>query len=1151
MAQSTESPRIHSLRVAAAPDFGIIELRGGSPLVAQLLPSGAVYAFRHGPTLINQLLPGPAEDGLFRLLLRWFDGDGRIGGGISVAGAGASFAGRGKATAGWRLAPAPDLVCETELELHPALPAWRWRVRLCNESASSLSFDVLQAQDLGLGDETMVRNNEAYVSQYIDLLPVHDESLGWAVLARQNQPMADGKHPWLALACVNGAEAFCTDGSQFFGVDHRLTGEPAAVREPSLPSRRLQYEFALAGLQSRRVELLPGTSGEVVFVAWFETDHPDVSSPVDLKRFGPLRVGKWGDSARKPAAMRARAAPVPTLFTSSRWLHGDSPTAADWDEWFPGPRRHEERAPNGGLLAFFCGEHTHVVARDKEAAIARPHGHILRSGDARWFDAGHFGLTCYAAGVFAVQAYLGHPGFARLLSVFRNPLNVARASGQRVFVRREGAWEQLGVPSAFAMTPRDARWIYRVGGEVIALRVVSAQDIPAALLEIRVIAGPPCEFLVTHQLALGSTEFEHGGEIQVRAAAGWIGCHPSPASLVGRHQPGVGFAIASADPGKFATMGGDGCLYADGSDHRGPYVTLQSLPGDGCGVLILGTPHGPAALDAAVAAARAAFAGACVVSSSLARAPVRLRGHGDPGVARVDEVLPWFAHDAAIHFSAPHGLEQYNGGAWGVRDVSQGSVEWLLASGEFGVVRRILETVFAQQYTDGTWPQWFMLPPYRSIQQPQSHGDVCFWPVKALCDYIEASNDTAFLHAMLGYTDRRRFAPCAPLETILAHCDRVIAQCAARFLPDTVLVNYGDGDWDDTLQPADPEMRTRMVSAWTVALAFQVFRQLARVCTGVGEPERARQLDELCTRMRRDFVAHLMPSGVIAGFIVVEPGQRARSLLHPEDTSTGIRHRLLPLTRAILAELLTLEEARRHLRIIRDELRFPDGVRLMSEPPAYHGGRMRWFKRAETAANVGREIGLQYVHAHLRCAEALAKAGDAEGLWWALQVVNPVGLAAFLLQSAPRQANVYFSSSDADFADRPEATRRWSELRAGRVVVRGGWRLYSSGPGVFLRVVRSCLLGVRESFEDVVFDPVLPLSLDGLEAEATLCGRPVTLHYRVGENGFAPRALTINGVSCDISRREANPYRPGGVLIAQTRLQTLLRMTNNHIAIDL
>ena len=476
----------------------------------------------------------------------------------------------------------------------------------------------------------------------------------------------------------------------------------------------------------------------------------------------------------------------------------------------------------------------------------------------------------------------------------------------------------------------------------------------------------------------------------------------------------------------------------------------------------------------------------------------------------------------------------------------------MLASGQLAVVRRILEVVFAQQYAaDGSWPQWFMFQPYRFIQQAHSHGDICFWPVKALCDYVEASDDLEFLRTRLGYTDPQQFVSAGPEETLLEHCDRVIAQCEARFVSGTALVNYGDGDWDDTLQPADPTMRTRMVSAWTVGLAFHSFRQLAEVCRRAGELAKAERLDALCARMRDDFASRLMPHGVVAGFLVTNPDGTTRPLLHPDDTVTHIRYRLLPMTRSILAELFTPEEARRHLAIIGAELLYPDGVRLMSEPSTYQGGLERLFKRAETAANVGREIGLQYVHAHLRYAEALAKMGCAEALWTALQVVNPVGLSAILPTAAPRQSNVYFSSSDADFADRYEAAKRWNELRTGTVAVRGGWRLYSSGPGLYLHKIRACLLGVREFFGDVVFDPVLPRSLDGLVAQATVCGRPVELRYRVSHGNFAPTVMTVNGVQVSTVRREKSPYREGGVMIQRTDLRSLLNETDNVIEIEL
>ncbi|HVT74496.1 MAG TPA: hypothetical protein VHD61_15290 [Lacunisphaera sp.] len=1137
----------------AAAEFRLRELTGAGGLRAQLLPSGAVHAFRLGRTLLNQFLPGPAEDGLLRLLVRWLGPDGAPQGWASLVGAEAAFACAGPA-ATWRITTAAGLACTTTLALHPAATGWAWRIRLRNTGATVRRADLLLAQDLGLGDEAAVRNNEAYTSQYIDLLPVDDATLGPVVLARQNQPMAAGARPWLACACAPGAAAFCTDGWQFFGADHRLTGEPAAARLAALPSQRLQYESALAGLQSRAVAIAPGATVELFFLTACAADHPDASSPADLAAVRALLPANW-----MPDDVPAPAAPpgLRSVFTGGRWLHGAVPSAADWAAWFPGPRRHEETDASGRLLSFFHGADTHVVARDKEASVARPHGHILRSGDARWIDDRQFGLTCYAAGIFGAQAYLGNCSVARLLSVVRNHLNVARASGQRVFIRASGAWCQLGVPSAFALDPGLVRWIYRLADRVIEARAWCSRHEPASFLDLRVTEGPPTEFLLTHQLALGGQEFEHGGDMEVHAE-GWIGLRPAADSFLARHLPGTCFALAAADPGGLAALGGDELIHADGTARLGPYAAAQTVAVDRFGFLMLGSPAGPGALEAAVARCRREYDEAAAPARPPA-APLRLHHPADPGVARVDEILPWFTHNAAIHFSSPHGLEQYGGAAWGVRDVCQGSVEWLLAAGDFATVRRILGAVFGQQYTPaareasvaGCWPQWFMFPPFRFIQQAHSHGDVCFWPVKALCDYVEASNDFDFLRTLVGYTDPSAFEAAGPVEPLWAHCDRVIDVCEARFLPGTALVNYGDGDWDDTLQPADPAMRTRMVSTWTVALAYQTLRQFAAICRRAGESARTARADGLLARMRGDFARLALVDGTVAGFLVHELGDSFRPLLHPADRVTGIRHRLLPMTRAMLAELFTPDEARRHAGVIAAALTFPDGVRLMSEPAAYHGGLEKLFKRADTAANVGREIGLQYVHAHLRYAEAMAKLGDADRLWHALQVANPVGLAAVVPNAAARQANVYFSSSDADFADRLQAAAGWGALRAGDVPVRGGWRLYSSGPGLFLHKVRSCLLGVRESFGDVVIDPVLPRALDGLEASTHLLGRPVSWRYSVRHGTSSPRAIVVNGTPLARPSAEENPYRPGGWRVAGSELASLLRPADNLIAIEL
>ena len=60
------------------------------------------------------------------------------------------------------------------------------------------------------------------------------------------------------------------------------------------------------------------------------------------------------------------------------------------------------------------------------------------------------------------------------------------------------------------------------------------------------------------------------------------------------------------------------------------------------------------------------------------------------------------------------------------------------------------------------------------------------------------------------------------------------------------------------------------------------------------------------------------------------------------------------------------------------------------------------------------------------------------------------------------------------------------------VALDGGWRVYSSGPGIALALLVTSLLGVRREGDALVIDPVIAPELSGLRAELSLLGRPIT-----------------------------------------------------------
>jgi cellobiose phosphorylase len=444
-----------------------------------------------------------------------------------------------------------------------------------------------------------------------------------------------------------------------------------------------------------------------------------------------------------------------------------------------------------------------------------------------------------------------------------------------------------------------------------------------------------------------------------------------------------------------------------------------------------------------------------------------------------------------VHLTVPHGLEQYTGAAWGTRDVCQGPVELLLALEHDEPVKQILRTVFAQQSeSQGDWPQWFMLEPYAAIRDRHSHGDVIVWPLKALCDYIEATNDLGFLEEPIPWRRDDDFETTAYADPIAAHVDKLLATVGERFIPGTHLIRYGEGDWNDSLQPADPRMRHWMVSSWTVALLFQQLGRYADVLMRAGRTGEANRRRELAGLIREDFNRHLIRDGTVGGYALFDPDRaEPELLLHPSDTRTGLSYSLLPMTRSIIGGLFTEHQAQHHLRIIREHLLFPDGVRLMDRPVAYHGGLERVFRRAESSAFFGREIGLMYVHAHLRYGEAMAVLGEADALWKALQVANPITVTEGLAHASPRQRNTYFSSSDAAFRDRRQASAEWPRVKAGEVAVDGGWRIYSSGPGLYTNLLLRHAFGIRRHFGERIVQPVLPRSVGRVTLEMVVDDR--------------------------------------------------------------
>jgi cellobiose phosphorylase len=1082
-----------------------------------------------GPHLLSRTVGNALEGGLGRLVLRERRESGfKLYPLIGVKTVLSEF-GLSDVGARWQ-GEVDGMSIDLVLKLDGANSGLVWSASVRGIDGMSRRLDLVWMQDIGCASRGALESNEAYASHYLDEAVIGDPQAGPVLMFRQNLPQGGQTHPWVLASCLTGAASYATDAFDVYGNGYRCGLGAAGLQAESLSNRRYQYEFSCAALQSEPVQLQGDTAMKVAFGLRYRENHPEASSDADLADLEVLR-----ELAKESEAVIEMKSIVDCSDTLARtkW-HGESLSTAELQDLFPLKWRHLETR-DATVLSFFTGAETHVVTAAKEAIVERPHGTVL-IGKADSEDLQDvLATTVYMGGVFSSQTVLGNTAFHCLNTIQRCPLGLANTAGLRIYRESFLGWRLLGMPSVFSMDRDRVEWIYKLDGSLVRVSLRLDDRREGLLLSLEA-EGEPNRYLLSNEVStlITESELETGGACE--GISSLLYRVNAPATLRGDR---LAYGLAWDDNTIVESVGGSELLGYGGGDALSVIVTKPATT-----------------LNFAIAAS---FGGN---ETLLPRLQNTLKGSeassafwsdfnhefnmvsDEDHLGRLSDGLKWYSHNALIHYASPHGLEQYSGAAWGTRDACQGPFEYFIAQQQYPLARRILLRTFGAQYLEsGDWPQWFMHDEYADIAQYHSHGDIVVWPLKALGLYLQSTGDVAILDESVDYLAEGKSAAGKP-ETLASHVNRALDRIQNEFIPGTHLIRYGGGDWDDSLQPVNHDLASRLVSGWTVGLLAQSLTELQ---AALGSGALCDRIGEMAEGVRKDFREHVLIEGQVAGFLLYDESfDAAEPLLHPKDTRTGMHNRLIPMTRSILAGLLTREEADHQMACIAEHLKFPDGVRLMDRPAPYQGGLETFFKRAESAANFGREIGLQYVHAHIRYAEALAKLGDADGLYEALLTICPVAIWETVPNAAPRQANMYFSSSDGAFINRADAAENFEKLRDGSIEVKGGWRLYSSGPGLYTGIVLRQFLGLRELADAWVFDPVLPTALDGLTLDWIIEGHAVQIEYRVSDAASGPKTITC-GADTLTAEREDNPYRSGGLVVKRSDLMSALKVESNLI----
>lgn len=944
--------------------------------------------------------------------------------------------------------------------------SWFYEVTL--DSPNKVLVDLLYGQDIGLSGKENVLANELYISQYLGHSVFYGEN-GYAICSRQNMPDS-GCHPYLQQGVLlNKATHFSTDGLTFFGLSYKESNIPEALSD-GLCDRNLQYEFAYAGLQTEKFYVNEKTC--TAFYGYFLKNHPAKIEQLDFQQ------EIQDNYSRKPAIvgdfMPAISFSIKNKFAKP--FSSRSFTKEEIATFFPIQKLNEKR--DGHLLSFFTPDHAHVVTKEKELATERPHGTIVMTPPKmKELSEPLISSTHYMYGVFNSHVVLGNTNMHKFLSTPRGFLNIHKNSGQRIYIKLGTKYRLLSIPALYEMGINYSRWYYAVENDYLIITAYSAYQNTQIHLEISSFKEKEYDFFITNQLSMGVNEYAHS--IQGAPIKNGMRFHLD--SLV---YPDLTYELRSSED---CILSDDRIFFEENRAFDETFLTMSFQKKSKLHLTINGSYNSSASYENSISFEDEATHAIHQYAAIMNHFALHFNGENRQ-LAILNETAWWYTHNAMIHFYMPHGLEQPGGAAWGTRDICQGPMEYFIATGNHQMIRKILLNIFShQEDTTKEWPQWFMFDNY-NMNAGECHGDVIFWPLKSVADYLFASGDYAILQEILPYADCPN-----KKETLFAHIIAAIDQIIeTRFIKDTGLITYAGGDWDDTLQPAQPAMKEKLVSTWTVALAYQTFISLGNTLK-FSENALSDLLLDLGNKVKEAFFTYAIKDDVIAGFL--EWDEHISYLLHPLDDTTGIHYRLLPQTRSIIAELVDKNQAQKNISVINEKLECPDGVRLMDAPASYDGGVTHLFLRAEQAANVGREISLQYTHAHIRYIEAMAKSGNAKKAWDALFQINPILISETVSNACLRQSNMYFSSSEGAYDNRYEYQKNFSLLKTGDIPVKGGWRLYSSGPGIYMHQVISHILGIRFLKDALILDPVLPDNLPAFTLRFDCFGTEMNFHY--------------------------------------------------------
>lgn len=175
-------------------------------------------------------------------------------------------------------------------------------------------------------------------------------------------------------------------------------------------------------------------------------------------------------------------------------------------------------------------------------------------------------------GVFNFQLVVGNTSLNKMLSTTRSKINTSKLDGQCVYIKIDGKYKLLTMPSIYEIGVNYAKWFYKIEEDIIVIKSYSLAYKSDIVLEINSEKNKKYKFIITNQIVMG--EHEHQNDFYIEQKGNFLIFTLGDDSFVKNVYKDLSYILEIRNTDFI--LGNDSIFYKDNKCRNKSFITIKT-----------------------------------------------------------------------------------------------------------------------------------------------------------------------------------------------------------------------------------------------------------------------------------------------------------------------------------------------------------------------------------------------------------------------------------------------------------------------------------------------------------------------------------------------------------------------------------------------